>query len=328
MPDLSLILYGSNSEATADGQPGHNGLGGRRSSDVLTCISALPVVMGGVEINQVAALCGPGLGTLSLFGSNELKWKAPGESDFGTPVAVGAGGTFELPGKDDDKWIQVTVTPALLTVPDEENVTLRANTNLLFPNMRMVDAVAGMVDYGAIFVKNEGVSTLKKLRLQFPSFGTSQLVDAYAARGSFASRISSVEGWPTSGFARNVASGEILYYASRESTRIIVPSYGRQQRDTQAASANAGDVIECIGPVDSAIEVPAAGPLGTTILNQRIAPDGISFFHPTAQLPAKGDTIHDLAAGDSLLIWLRRNVPVGAAGILRQIASLHFVWDS
>lgn len=61
----------------------------------------------GVVVDRVAAVCGPGTGTLILM-EGLIQWKSPGSSSFGAPINISSGGSFRIPGSDEDDYLIVT----------------------------------------------------------------------------------------------------------------------------------------------------------------------------------------------------------------------------
>jgi hypothetical protein len=64
----------------------------------------------GVEVVHISGACSPGEGMMRATGDGlTLSWKAPGDSGFGTDVAIEGDGEYVLLSADESQWIKVEV---------------------------------------------------------------------------------------------------------------------------------------------------------------------------------------------------------------------------
>ena len=153
----SLIFYHSGAELVGGWQPDVSlCLGGKMSS---TPAAGLTVrrdsAMGGVRIDRVEGACGPGWGYLDAAGPGTLRWKAPGDGDYGLSVAVAYGETMTLPSEDGEKYCVVTRVRDN-DLEGTERVLLLDTFNTICGGPNFVSEAASGMLYRAGFLYNQG----------------------------------------------------------------------------------------------------------------------------------------------------------------------------
>lgn len=316
-----LQFYFSKSTAVADDESGYDHKGGRISADQPVFLRARPLAsVTGVVITKVQGKNTPGVGTIIYTNTGTtLAWQAPIDSSAGTPVNVGAGGTFELESATGDAWIEVTVTAGDLPSQDtSERVSLDYYMNVLFDDVSLNEAMQGTPNYRCFFVKNTGAGTLKEVHPKIELVAAYTAVKAstfYPPSGAARIELTSAENWPMSAYVRNMRTREIMHYTARgggNGRQLQVPSEGRRARSTASGEGYSGDSIELVAPIDIFVEsyVPASG--AASIVQDDLPPAGASFWYPNPTDFVQYHSEFTLAPNAILTVWLRRNVIPGA----------------
>lgn len=159
--DLNIYLTGVAADGDAQANPNAS-LGGKRSGTILKSLSPSAFVnITGAAVVDVSANCGAGSATLAYALTGQtLAFTAPGDT-AGTPVAVGAGGTYELYSGTASKYIIVTVTAAGLPgINQSDTITLASLIDNFFDSITGAEAAAGSTEYRALIVKNDSAYTM------------------------------------------------------------------------------------------------------------------------------------------------------------------------
>lgn len=336
--NADLVFYHSKSDAVADGEAGHDGLGGRISADLLSYLQPRPLKnITGVDFGTVVAKNLSGSGALYFdYTTTTVRWKSPRDSVSGDSVSISAGGAFEVESETPDAWIELNVTPGDLPSEDVvETVILDAIKNVIFTDVTAQQAEEGRTDFACIMLKNDGAVTYDEIHpfLEFPSAGVA--VDTgrnYAQSGGIRITVASVANLPNSSFVRNTRTREIMYYNSiggETGKELIVAESGRGMRGTSPANGIAGDTIELVAPIDMFVAEYDTVDGDAIISAPDIEPELLGdFFYPdptdTVQYPSE----FSLAPGEALVIWLRRTVPRLSAPFALQTWRLGFSYQS
>lgn len=133
--------------------------------DMLIAIGTIP----GVAIDFAAAKNGEGTGYIqSGDNGNELTWKAPGSTTFGTAVVASSDGVYVLEdGEDDDKCVRVTVTTAYLESSAQTApvyLSDRFNNEIGSDNVAADDADTGTNSTETILVYNRSGQQITNLK--------------------------------------------------------------------------------------------------------------------------------------------------------------------
>ena len=152
--DMGLFLSGGagNTDPNAS-------LGGIISATRYVSQNATGVTIAGVTVNDAAENT-VGSGTLAYLVSGQtLTWTPPGGAS-GTPVAVGANGSYIIRGAGATAgYLRVTVVAASLPAGNVSNTVTVANwDNKLFDDVTKAEALAGNINYRCIYVKNNHAS--------------------------------------------------------------------------------------------------------------------------------------------------------------------------
>lgn len=331
---LRLYLSGAASDGAAQTDP-NAALGGFRSSTL--CVYFDVVVtnpISNVTINHVSGANAEGSGTITALSTSTLAWTPPGGAQ-GPAVSIANGETKILEGSGQPgQFVRVTRTSATdLTGAATLALTYKYNDVTGFDDVSSAEAGAGDVEYRAMFIYNESASEVKNVKVYLNLLGTSQVSAAAqlgsSGSGSITLSVGTFNDWPDSGFCRIETSGgtlrEIVYYSSRTSTTLTVPSAGRGLLGTSAAAGGATDVVMAVPGIRVAKEAPVADEI-QTIADENTAPTGVTWS--SAVTKATGVDVSDMAAGDLYGVWMQRVVTVGAVSEAEVLQSLAIAFDA
>lgn len=315
-PDtITKFLTGAASDGGAQADP-DAALGNYRSSTKVEEIAVSEVVspIANVTIDSAAGYNGPGDGTLTASGVDELTWTPPG----GTPGAAvtilnGETKVLEGPAGSQEKYIIVSRTTAV-DLTGSATVTLSdvANNVIALDNISTVEAAAGSNKYRAIMLKNNSAASVD-VELWLSVNGTQQTSDSgqLPASGAGSAQTSgSFSDWDDSGFAFIENAGvlrEIVYYSSRTASELIVPAAGRGALGTSESAGAGTDIIYPIPGLRIAPEAAVADQI-QTIANEDTSPTGRTW---NTSVDATNGISATIAAGELLGIWIDREVVAG-----------------
>lgn len=329
-----------NTGAGSDGAAQTNAdasLGNYRSA---TEISVLAVVrnsaIANITLDYVAGANGTGTGTLTASGANDLRWTPPGGTQ-GAAVTIANGETKVLEGGGSDgasKYIRVSRTSAAaLTGTETDDLSDVVNNAVGFDNVSSAEAAAGDNEYRCIGYKNVGSVAVGGLTFWLGTLGTQRTSDTGQLSGSGSGTIStsgSLADWPDSGCCQvrdNAGTlKEIVYYSSRTSTTLTVPSAGRGLGGTSATAGAATDTITPVPPIRIGYETPGGGGNVQTIANESTAPTGITWNTSITQ--AAGVSIGTLSAGAWRGLWVHRFVSAGAVAAASVLNKIQRAFDA
>lgn len=322
-----MITYHSNSLATLDNQAGHNGLGGRISSDRLVSLSAR-YILTGVQISALPNFNGKGTGRLyyTAGGPANLAWQAPNDS-IGANVPVAVDGTYTLISGNGVKLVVDVDVSALPAASSSPFVNLDIIKNTLFTDITIAQAMAGHVDYRCLFLKNDDIFAYTSVRPRFRRVA-SILTKEYPVFGNAVLTVTDGSLFPDGCFVRNVRTQEIMYVSgrSRNLNTFVVSSVSRGLRETGAAMGFAGDVIEVVSCLD--INVAAYNPTtGAPLISDATLPPSVVFSCPPNTLDDPQYDPLAMAVGDVLTVWMRRTIPAGASQLAKAPLILDFVYE-
>lgn len=314
----SLGIYRSISDA------GAFGLGGSKSGIETGAgfLTTTPIPQ--LVILAVSGANDVGQGLLSVSGTNQLKWKAPGGT-AGTAVTIAPYETKLIEdGTDAYKWIRVywdgDYSQAALGGDDLINILpIYHEGRIDSVEHEYVGYVLSNHSATATDIENiicgylEGDPVTTSIA-QLPSSGAGTI---QGAANAFAN-------WKAAGYARIVtnapAQREIVYYTSRTDTILTVPSGGRGLfGTTPAAGASTDSVYEHPG-FEVAIEVADADGRIQEIANRTTAPTGVTF--------TSGNPTHALlTSNNNLGLWIHYHTPSVAVGNVGSTFGLVVAFD-
>lgn len=336
---LQLFLSGAGVDDGAQAVP-DDSLGNFRSSTEVQHLGFIvtnPIT--NITILFVAGKNGESAGTLTATGASEIAWTPPGGVQ-GTPVTIANGESKILEGGSGDiaQFIRVTRTSgASLSGTATVDLLFQFNNVIGFDNVSSAEAAAGDTEHRAFFFKNVSASQVQNLIVYIATLGTQRISSDAQLPSSGAGTITIGAGdfsdWPSegSGFCRIQDNGgtlkEIVYYSSRTATSLTVPASGRGLLGTSAVAGAADDTLDAVPGIRIGSEAPSVQPTGfiedISGTGEGTIPSSPTFV--TGIIPAEGDNIGNLAAGEIFGLWIQRVVPVGAISapsVLQQI-----FWD-
>lgn len=335
---LGLYLSGASIAAGAQPLPA-SCLGGYRSSKEVQRLGF--VVRGGfgvkpIRIDWISGSHAVGRGYLRNSGTTSVLWD-PSDAAAGTAVSIANGETKLIESGTVAKSMRVT---RMSTDSMRGQLTLDIvdvfNDVLGFGDVSSADATAGKANYRAVFVRNHSGSTITNIKIWIKTLGTQRATGTaqLGASGSGTITTATASGfadWPTSGWARIQDSGgtlrEIVYYTSRTSTSLTVPSAGRARLGTSAGAGSATDLIDAVPGIRIGLEAPSSNAI-QTIASETTAPTGITWN--TDITIATGLSIASLAASADYGLWVHRDTPAGmmAGAQIRNSLNIEFVYSS
>ena len=276
--------------------------------------------MFGLTIQRIGEGNPIGQGTIETDGNGRFRWTAPGSIYPGPWVTVQANGTFTLPDGDNPsqglRVAQNGASPARGRAPITALDIYNGHVGLA--NVLTAARAAGESEYRALFIKNVSLGILS-LNIYLNQLGTPKFVDVagYGAAGAVSVPIQvGAYDWPSSGFAQNENSNEVMYYTSMTPTALTVPAAGRDVWGEVAGgiAGVANDVIIPVPGLRIATENPASQPAGAI---QRLpglftAPSGRTFVHPANNQDANMLTVASLLPSNIIGLWFQRKIIAGA----------------
>ena len=331
---IRFYLTGASSDGGAQTDP-NAALGNFRSSTLMTFHDAVVTnPISNITIDHISGANAEGAGTITAKTTGSLAWTPPGGTE-GPEVAIANGETKILEGGGaPEQFVRVTRTDALdLTGAATLTLTYTYNDVIGFDDVSAAESAAGDVEYRAAMIKNESASTVQNVIAYINTLGTNQVSGGAqlgaSGSGSITLSVGSFSDWPASGFCRIETSGgtlrEIVYYSSRTSTTLTVPSAGRGLLGTSAAAGASTDVVMAVPGIRIALEAPSSSAI-QTIVDENTAPTGRTWGTPVTK--ANGLSIGNMATTDLYGIWIERNVIAGATSEASVLKSLALSFDA
>ena len=323
---IRVYLSGAASDGAAQAEP-DDALGAFRGSTRVDFLSASSTGnISNVTISHVSYLNGTGAGTLTAESTSSLSWTPPSGTK-GATVTIANGETKVLEGGagEINKFVVVSRTSAS-NLSGTDTVTLTNNYNCIFDDVTSAEALAGMTDYRAVFIKNDSASTVGDVKVRVATLGTQAVTDDTQLAASGAGTIvttDSFSDWPARGYGRVMTSlgaiKEIIYYSSRTTTVLTVPATGRGLLGTNAQAGAATDTIDAVPGIRLAKEEPDAPTDGEiqTIADDTTAPVDFASDDPIewkSDISYDGNIVDigDLATGEIYGLWIEREIPEAA----------------
>lgn len=310
-------------------------LGNYRSSTLATFLdSVITNPISNVTVDHIGGANGEGAGSLEAVTTGSLAWTPPGGSQ-GAAVAIANGETKILEGSGaPEKFVRVSRTSATdLSGTATVTTTYKYNDVVGFDDVSAAEASAGDTEYRGLMLKNEASSEVKNVKVFVNTLGTNQVSGSAqlgaSGSGSITLSVGNFNDWPESGFCRIETSGgtlrEIVYYSSRTSTSLTVPTAGRGLLGTSAAAGSSTDVIKTVPGIRIAKEAPVSDAI-QTIANENTAPTSVTWGTPVTK--ANGISIGDMAASALYGVWVERVVVAGATSQAEVLQDLTIAFDA
>lgn len=336
-PDsLRMYLSGATSDGGAQAVE-DDSLGRYRSSTEVQSLSFVATAaITNVTVDHVSAANGPGTGFLVATGADKLRYYAPDPAtagdalpgdDPGTPgvevTILNGESAVVCDGDDHAKFVRVTRTSATaLSGTKGIEIADRYANVVSCGEVTSAERTAGVVKYRLMVLRNENVGVgipLKDVSVWLAP------ADGVVIEGTHTTRLGasgagtivipgSFTGWATAGWALIETSAgvaqEVIYYSSRTSTALTVPAAGRGLCGTSATAMAASDKVVPWHGRAYALEAPSSQPSGHFNGNAVTPPSGLTW----RQTRADGGYTHgDMENGEILGLWVRWDVPAGAA---------------
>ena len=270
---------------------------------------------------------GTGTGTLTAASTGSLQWTPPGAT-AGTAVTIAANQVKLLEGTTASKWLRV------FWDGDYSTATLGGYDSIaLMPTV--IDETGSAPNtstYNAFMLTNQSALSqdITSLNIWIGTVGTQRLTGTAQLSGSGAGTITTATAngfsdWPSQGWAHikdGAVTREIVYYTSRTSTSLTVPSGGRGLLGTSAAAGSATDTIDAVPGVRIGKETADSDNKIQTIASANTAPSGITW--DTGITSATGLTIATLAPTANAGLWFNLDIPAVATGYYAHLLPLQF----
>lgn len=270
---------------------------------------------------------GTGTGTLTAASTSSLQWTPPGAT-AGTAVSIAANQVKLLEGTTASKWLRV------FWDGDYSTATLGGYDSIaLMPTV--IDETGSAPNtstYNAFMLTNQSALSqdITSLNIWIGTVGTQRLTGTAQLSGIGGGTITTATAngfadWPSQGWAHiktGAVTREIVYYTSRTSTSLTVPSGGRGLLGTSAAAGSATDTIDAVPGVRIGKETADSDNKIQTIASASTAPSGITW--DTGITSATGLTIATLAPTANAGLWFNLDIPTVATGYYAHLLPLQF----
>lgn len=295
-------------------------LGGYASSSQISGMnSSITSPITGISVLYASSENGVGNGSISSIGGNSLAWTEPGGTQ-GASVGISNGTSVVLEGSSSGKFVIVSSSVDSVSGTATVSLTHPVDNVISMNDSLPSETIAGSVRYRAIIAKNTSAVSINNVFAFIPEIGTSvvsssgQLASSGAGTISLLSGSFDSSGWPQSGFCRiQLADGslrEIVYYSSRTSNSLSIPSTGRGLLGSTSSAGSATDTLHCVPGLRIAKEVPVSNAI-QTIANDTTQPTGRTWT--TGITAGTGISVGTLATGEKVGIWIERTIAVNSS---------------
>lgn len=318
----SLREYLTGAGSVGAHQPSQSAsIGGYRSSvDAHSSSVKIDYPIPGVKI-ELACCDTDQIGFLETVGNSGIRWTHYGDATGSNVSEFTPGDIRILESTNKNNFLRVKGNPPFPEGAVSYIFLKRMMNNVFgFSNVPDADATSGKNYYRATILKNVSASTIYNLKRCIMELGTWVFSDQTQLGASGAGTIKTggnFTDWPATGWCRIVkADGslrEIVYYSSRTSDTLTVPSAGRHRLGSSAAAGAVTDSIHAVPGIAIALDTTGIQTDGATILtiaNENTAPAGVTWN--TGISPSAGLTVGPLYPGKAIGIWMWREIPAGA----------------
>lgn len=289
-----------------------------------------------LTVDYVSHANGEGDGTLDTPTVDTVTWTPPGGS-AGAEVSIADGESKLVEGSDPNKFVIVSRT-STSDLSGTATVTLSwpLNNVVGLDNVGSSEASNGDKEYRCIGFENVNAQSvsLENVTVFLKTLGTQQTTDDGQLGSSGSGTISttgSFGDWPDRGYARIEDSTgtlrEIVYYSSRTSTSLTVPSDGRGLLGTTASAGASDDVVDAIPGFRVAAEIPGSQPSGSvqSVADEDTAP---SVNWSTAITASGGISVGTLDSEHWFGVWVEREVPANAEADAEVLNKIRVEFDA
>jgi len=314
---IALLISGDHTNT--DPQLASNSLGGTLTHREVTRNAAhISGALVSVAVLQIAGNNSTGNGYISATTVDTLTYTAPGDT-AGAAVTIAAGETKILQSATTTEWIRVYRDRDGLDLDGDLTLDIINTYNSLhsFRDITTAEQISGATVYRAGFIANYSGETVSNLKAYLNTLGTQATSDGGQLGASGSGTITTtgtLADWPDAGWCRIVDSGgtlrEIVYYTSRTTTVLTVPSAGRGLLDTSAAAGAASDTLDAVPGMALGYEVPDSDGAIQTIASDTTAPSAITWSTEIGATNAI--SLSNLYRNTAQGLWLRLEIPAGA----------------
>lgn len=300
------------------------GLGGIRADlELRTMDPIISNPIGPIIVQHVTSKSGQGIGTIRAASTSTLAYTAPGDTE-GTAVSVPANTAVLLESGTAGKAVRVYRDSVYNadSLGGSMTLDLVRQYNNVIAGDNATESASNW--YGCMYIANHSDASITSVTVAPAELGTQRTSDSAQLSGSGSGTITttgSLSDWPLYGWCHVRTSGgttkELVYYTSRTSTSLTVPSAGRGLLGTSATAGAGTDTITPVAPIRIWVETPTAGAV-QTIADHSTAPSGASWVFTTA--------VGTLAPGEERAVWIHRHVPAAATVNLDQYSALYTAW--
>lgn len=323
---LCEYLTGASSDGEEQANPAASFGNYRSSVEALTHGMYIKSPIQGVRIVAASGFNDIGIGTLYAPDEFSLRWQEPGASMPGEVVSFtpDATTTMLVEGFDPSAFLRIRGTPPFVLEQSLVELSELVEGAFAFNKVTNAEASAGSTCYRATILRNDSDSDILAIARWIDELATSQISSANQLSGSGSGQIStsgSFNYWPTSGWCQVRQSDgtlrEVVYYTSRTSYTLTVPSAGRGLLGTSATAGANTDTVHSVPGIAIGFDPAGVQNFGaaiTTIANENAAPAGVTWNLGISQggTNTTGLTLVRLRPGFQIGFWLRRHIPAGA----------------
>jgi hypothetical protein len=289
------------------------GLGGAKGASFVSTkafITSTPIPQ--LVITGVSGKNPDGMGELAVSGTNSLIWTPPDGTPT-TAVAIAANESKLIESSDPSQWIRV------FWDGDYSTSSLGGFDQLTVytPEFDPQGTLASTAYLGTMLSNHSSLAQdVSSIKAWLGTLGTQRATGTAQLGASGAGTITTATtngfaDWPAQGWAHIKTSGgttrEIVYYTSRTSTSLTVPSGGRGLLGTTAAAGSATDTVDAIPGACIGKETADSDNRIQTIANSSTAPTGVTWN--TGNTAGTGLDFGTLVSNQNAGLWIKFDVP-------------------
>lgn len=275
----------------------------------------------GATITYAGGANPSGTGVLTALDANTLTWKPNGAVSAGSPTNFSNLGETKIvealnqPGQ----YLRIAGLPPFSGGPASIILAPLYNNFFGMDNVVYADAATGISQYRATIIRNESAGVVGSFKRWLGELGSPQNLAVGGFVGSGAATITtsgSFVSWPETGWCQIQDAGgaikEVVYYAARSNTMLIIPATGRTMLGTSLGTGALGDTLHAVPGLAIAKEPGGPQAFGSaiqTIANQTTAPTGLTWN--LGLDAAHGLSYGDLALNTQVGFWVWRHIPAG-----------------
>jgi hypothetical protein len=316
---LYEYLTGTSVDGAAQPDPSLSKGNHRSSTEAVSLGILINNPISGVVIQYAGGGNPVGTGTLIAVDANNLKWKAPGASDFGPPANFPILSTTRVVESEEaGQYLRIYGSPPFSLGSSSVVLSYLMDNVFGMNDVASADASAGVSDYRATIVRNESTGTVSNFKRWIALLGTTQTCTVALPGGTVSGTLQtggSFIDWPSTGWCQVRSSGgilkEVVYYTSRTNTVLTVPGGARALLGTVATAGTVGDVLYSVPGIAIALDPSGLQAFGSFIQSVGSgAPAGVTWSLEITE--TTGLSVPAILPFQQFGVWMWRQMPAGS----------------